>query len=317
MEAPLRLILVIAPLIAGAIAIFFAFQLMRRYSQAFSVSYFYYVVFLYIFGAYSLTGSGVLEHLFISMEVDQDTIHSARLFNILLGIPLIVLSKYMLLRSFAELLSKKIHLAINIGYFSLTLIFFVLYGIAVVRFTWFEQGDFQWLLTVQRWIFGGFMAGIYTAVFIMSLTFSRKSLQHDRSFARNFGSWYFLFMILTCIPLLLSDLHEIVPYLFIIVFFSWHLIPILFLSIYLEKYHGEKASVRHDFGELLQAFTGKYEISRREEEVIRLICKGLSNQEISDALYISLQTVKDHIHHIFVKTGVKNRVQLTNMIGSG
>jgi ATP/maltotriose-dependent transcriptional regulator MalT len=48
--------------------------------------------------------------------------------------------------------------------------------------------------------------------------------------------------------------------------------------------------------------------------VIRLICRGLSNQEISETLFISLQTVKDHTHRIFVKTGVRNRVQLSNMI---
>jgi len=45
-----------------------------------------------------------------------------------------------------------------------------------------------------------------------------------------------------------------------------------------------------------------------------LICKGNSNQDISDSLFISLQTVKDHIHRIYLKTGVKNRVQLTNLI---
>ena len=43
----------------------------------------------------------------------------------------------------------------------------------------------------------------------------------------------------------------------------------------------------------------------------------MSNQEISDSLYISLQTVKDHVHRIFTKTGVKNRVQLTNLVDRG
>ena len=85
---------------------------------------------------------------------------------------------------------------------------------------------------------------------------------------------------------------------------------VLFLNLYLEKYHGETASVHEDFEVLLLSFSEKFEISKREREVIQLICKGLSNQEISDALFISLQTVKDHIHHIFVKTGVKNRSSL-------
>jgi ATP/maltotriose-dependent transcriptional regulator MalT len=42
----------------------------------------------------------------------------------------------------------------------------------------------------------------------------------------------------------------------------------------------------------------KYNISQREQELIYLICKGKSNKEIGDALYISLQTVKHHIHSV-------------------
>ena len=58
----------------------------------------------------------------------------------------------------------------------------------------------------------------------------------------------------------------------------------------------------------------KYQISKREKEIIELICKGMTNQQISDSLFISLQTVKDHVHRIFIKTGVKNRVQLSNLL---
>lgn len=62
----------------------------------------------------------------------------------------------------------------------------------------------------------------------------------------------------------------------------------------------------------------KYKISKREQEIIRLICQGKSNREIEDELFISLQTVKDHVYNIFQKTGVKNRVQLSNLFrGSG
>ncbi|MCK4679003.1 MAG: LuxR family transcriptional regulator, partial [Bacteroidales bacterium] len=38
--------------------------------------------------------------------------------------------------------------------------------------------------------------------------------------------------------------------------------------------------------------------------------------EIADALFISLQTVKDHNYNIYLKTGVRNRVELVNMINS-
>jgi DNA-binding CsgD family transcriptional regulator len=54
-------------------------------------------------------------------------------------------------------------------------------------------------------------------------------------------------------------------------------------------------------------------ISKREQEVIQLICRGLTNQEIADTLFISLKTVKDHNYHIFQKTGVRNRVELVQL----
>lgn len=55
-------------------------------------------------------------------------------------------------------------------------------------------------------------------------------------------------------------------------------------------------------------------ISKREEEVILLVCQGLTNQEIADALFISLKTVKDHNYRIFQKTGVRNRVELAQLV---
>ncbi len=57
----------------------------------------------------------------------------------------------------------------------------------------------------------------------------------------------------------------------------------------------------------------RYGITPREREIIKLICAGETNQEIADKLFISLATVKDHNHNIFRKTGVRNRVQLTNL----
>jgi len=57
----------------------------------------------------------------------------------------------------------------------------------------------------------------------------------------------------------------------------------------------------------------KYQISKREQEIIQLVCSGKSNQEIADTLFISLGTVKNHLYNIFIKLGVKNRTQLVKM----
>ena len=50
-------------------------------------------------------------------------------------------------------------------------------------------------------------------------------------------------------------------------------------------------------------------LSQRELEVLELIAKGHSNQEIADALFISLNTVKTHSSSVFAKLGVNRRTQ--------
>jgi DNA-binding CsgD family transcriptional regulator len=54
----------------------------------------------------------------------------------------------------------------------------------------------------------------------------------------------------------------------------------------------------------------KFNLSRREIEVLRLLCDGLSNRSIGEALFISEQTVKDHVKHIMQKMGVHSRNQV-------
>jgi DNA-binding NarL/FixJ family response regulator len=52
------------------------------------------------------------------------------------------------------------------------------------------------------------------------------------------------------------------------------------------------------------------DLSSREQEVFRLIARGLSNAEIGQDLYISETTVKTHVTHILQKLNVRDRVQL-------
>lgn len=53
----------------------------------------------------------------------------------------------------------------------------------------------------------------------------------------------------------------------------------------------------------------KLGLSKRELEVLQLIADGHSNQEIADLLFVSLNTAKTHISHIYAKLGVSRRTQ--------
>jgi LuxR family maltose regulon positive regulatory protein len=50
-------------------------------------------------------------------------------------------------------------------------------------------------------------------------------------------------------------------------------------------------------------------LSAREKEIMQLIAMGKGNEEISQALFISVGTTKWHINHIFAKLEVRNRIQ--------
>lgn len=51
-------------------------------------------------------------------------------------------------------------------------------------------------------------------------------------------------------------------------------------------------------------------LSKREEQVVRLVCEGMSNREIACELGLSEHTVKNHLFRMFEKLGVSSRVEL-------
>ena len=54
----------------------------------------------------------------------------------------------------------------------------------------------------------------------------------------------------------------------------------------------------------------KVNLTKKEKEIVSLICQGLRNKEIAQKLNISEQTVKSHCNRIFKKVGVSDRLQL-------
>lgn len=51
-------------------------------------------------------------------------------------------------------------------------------------------------------------------------------------------------------------------------------------------------------------------LSAREREIVALVAKGYRNREMAEKLFISEQTVKNHLHNIFDKLGVSDRLEL-------
>jgi len=118
--------------------------------------------------------------------------------------------------------------------------------------------------------------------------------------------WLLFSVVVQSFILMLLPLESYTGLLFIFIFFTGH----SFVPIYL-RYSGLLSPAFSSKPDAtFQDFCERFEISQREAEIISEICNGLTNKEIADRLYISLQTVKDHTHRIYIKTGSRNRVDL-------
>jgi len=50
-------------------------------------------------------------------------------------------------------------------------------------------------------------------------------------------------------------------------------------------------------------------LTKREREVLGLICEGLTNAEIAKRLFLSPATIKLHLRHVYAKLGVRSRTE--------
>jgi DNA-binding CsgD family transcriptional regulator len=70
-------------------------------------------------------------------------------------------------------------------------------------------------------------------------------------------------------------------------------------------------------GEPSEDFISRYAITDREREIILKVVQGKSNADIAGELFISLATVKTHLHNIYKKIGVESRYDLLARVRSG
>lgn len=153
---------------------------------------------------------------------------------------------------------------------------------------------------------------VYTfiAAYLIHFPWKGRPLIHDYD-RKIIAPALFIIMILQCLPLIFYNSQLRLGIIIILAFFAGN----TFLPIYLN--YGTLFSDYASDPEKnisFEDFCKKLEVSPRESDIVREICNGLSNKEISEMLFISLQTVKDHTHRIYIKTNVKSRVQLINLV---
>jgi DNA-binding NarL/FixJ family response regulator len=55
--------------------------------------------------------------------------------------------------------------------------------------------------------------------------------------------------------------------------------------------------------------SGRFDLTRREQEILECVASGMRNGEIATELHLAESTVKSHLTSAFLKLGVSNRTQ--------
>lgn len=76
-------------------------------------------------------------------------------------------------------------------------------------------------------------------------------------------------------------------------------------------------NTEHLLRDTILVFAPSNNLSKRETELLELVLKGLDNRQIASKLYLSISTVKVHVHNILKKTGTNNRQELASLFWSG
>jgi len=293
--------------ILAAVNIAVVFGMKRKYPQAYLSTLFYFVI---LFSAGNFVTRIVLKTLLGLVALSQWQMAKFSGFNFVFVLwPLAIISLFLMIKFVNEMLDKKLSARFKWIYFSSWGVYLAVALLFFLRLLNTREIQFTNFMVVESADMAGIVIRFYTMAYLVLRSREIKDAA-KRHALMGFG-------ILWLLGLLVFNLAGVFVVIggsaLIFLSISYILPALLYLSRYLKKDIREHPSLKEN-GTTLQQVFAKYNISKKEREVIDLISRGKSNREISDQLYISLSTVKLHIHSIYRKLNIKNRVQLSNFI---
>ncbi len=303
------IIVIIISLVAGFYAIVLLGGLRKKYEIEYLNSFFYYQILYFLFGLYGILGNLAVQQILLKFDIQESIIGAIALFFPFFGVPFIIAAWYLLIKLSSELVGKKLHQYIAIGYFIITTAAFFIYGTFMQKMPEYDYHSFTKKVIVVFYFIDILVASYFSLIIFYNIY--KEKLTSKRIYLIRFGILVLVLALLRAISMQFTYYHWIIGLYFLLLFFAGNLTIILLTKVYLTIYSSDYQIFSNDISDIYL----KYGISNREKEIIQEICKGKTNQQIADDLFISLQTVKDHTYNIFRKVDVKNRVQLTKIFG--
>ncbi len=292
----------------AVIGILTAYQLYHSEQKQILQILLYQQIFIFSFFTYGIWGNLVIREIITDLNLIEELNRKLALFIPLLGVPFLLVSWFMLLKFGYNLCGYKFSKIISYSYFPFFLA--LITGITgLIQKNLVQLPSEPDLFVVRLLVILNFFIQVFYII-----PFLRPS---ENLYIKQFGLkkifflYYFMGVVISSLALSFFDVFGFISIcLSIILIFALSTFFPVIIKFKMKSMQVPSNSKHMDF----ISFCTCYEISKRESEIILEICSGRSNKAISEKLFITLQTVKDHTHRIYTKTGVKSRVQLANLV---
>ena len=303
---------IITFIISAALAvtgIMISYQLYHTHQKPVLQILLYQQIFLISFFIYGIWGNIVLHEILADLSLSTELSNKLTVFIPVLGIPFLIVSWFMLLRFAFRLNEIKESKLFPLIYFPLLLIIFLCFSVLI------DKGIISVSSEPDLFIIRSIAAINFIIHIIFFIPFlndkKNKPLTKEIRFLKKHAFQYLAGVLLYSWVLCFYNYFGTISIcISILILFAVSISIPAILKLNEKSQLLPKSHNNISFTDLCNL----YEISKRESEIILEICTGKSNKDISEKLFISLQTVKDHNYRIYSKLGVKTRGQLTNLV---
>ncbi len=294
----------------AVIGIMVSYQLYQTHQKPVLQILLYQQIFLFSFFIYGIWGNLAIREIVSDLNLSVELTSKLAIFIPVIGIPFMVVSWFMLLRFGFNLNGYKSSKGFAIGYFPLFIS--VVFTLALLL----QKGVLQIPVNPDLFIIRIIAALNFAIHLILLIPFLLPKKRETKTKEIGFGKrWFLIYMLGVLLYSGALSFFNLFSYIstcisIIMLFAINTFIPVRIKLNSISNTLNLANNIDFD------SFCNLYEISKREAEIVLEICTGKTNKEISEKLFITLQTVKDHNHRIYTKTGVKSRVQLSNLVRS-
>lgn len=286
----------------------------NTYNVGFHKNYLYYLIAFYTFAFYTIWGQIIVRTVLLSLGVKTGIIESVATTFPVLGVPFLFISWIMLINMVYSMTDMEMNARWYIIHFVMLAFVIAASWILYAFFIENAHATYEGLKYMEIGLLMVFEA-IYFMIFVfLYFVFRQKIKTTALQQYKNFVALMVLGFLLRVVCLLFSSQGPWVLPMVVLLFFASNFIPVTYMFMHTDQMFNP-VRVQGSGEVKVKLLVEKFQITKREQEVVLLICSGKTNQQIADDLFISLQTVKDHTHRIYTKIGIRSRMQLVQMVG--